>query len=324
MRRAWRDVTMVLALALALWGCAAGREDAPAQPGAAQAALFDEEGHVAPVPEAGAPASLADEATLSAEARLDLAALRAAYPGFVLGMEREGSSVLSLVLSGNRRLPYDDGRARTAREALDSPDLRTMMAQKYPLGPMTEALARPAPGFDPGRSRVEPFFALLYGRTRAEVLGSCVRVPFLGRKPLFTTRQGAAQALERVGRRLEALPMDDPAYRRILRPVGGSFVWRVIAGTGRLSMHSFGVAIDLNPSLPYWRNEPHPETMPLRLLSFPKEIVAAFEAEGFIWGGKWASFDLMHFEYRPELILKARALAGEIRLPEPGVTAPPQ
>ena len=33
----------------------------------------------------------------------------------------------------------------------------------------------------------------------------------------------------------------------------------------------------------------------------PQEIVDAFEAEGFIWGGRWAHYDTMHFEYRPEL-----------------------
>ena len=44
--------------------------------------------------------------------------------------------------------------------------------------------------------------------------------------------------------------------------------------------------------------------------SYPAAIVAAFEAEGFIWGGKWHEYDLMHFEYRPELICKARILRG--------------
>ena len=32
----------------------------------------------------------------------------------------------------------------------------------------------------------------------------------------------------------------------------------------------------------------------------------AFEKNNFIWGGKWGHFDIMHFEYRPEIILKAR------------------
>ena len=34
---------------------------------------------------------------------------------------------------------------------------------------------------------------------------------------------------------------------------------------------------------------------------FPQAIVDAFEAEGFIWGGRWYHYDTMHFEYRPEL-----------------------
>src|SRR5438128_1043434 len=34
----------------------------------------------------------------------------------------------------------------------------------------------------------------------------------------------------------------------------------------------------------------------------PQAIVDAFEAEGFIWGGRWLHYDTMHFEYRPELL----------------------
>ena len=43
----------------------------------------------------------------------------------------------------------------------------------------------------------------------------------------------------------------------------------------------------------------------VRLDEFPREIVTAFEKQGFIWGGKWAHFDILHFEYRPELIIKS-------------------
>jgi hypothetical protein len=38
--------------------------------------------------------------------------------------------------------------------------------------------------------------------------------------------------------------------------------------------------------------------------SIPYEIVAIFEKHGFIWGGKWYHFDTMHFEYRPELLIR--------------------
>lgn len=252
---------------------------------------------------------------LPPDAALDLAVLRAAYPGAVQGLEPDASGRLALVLADGQRLPYDDGQVRDARQALEAPDIRSMLAQVYPLGPVLEASAHPRPDFDPGRARVQALFQALYGGTEAAVRGNCVVVRFDGHGVAFNARpngqHGAAQALSRVWRRIEPQLPQHPEWRTTLRPLGGSLAWRHIAGTKRLSMHSFGIAIDLNPRLPYWRSEPHPETVPARRLAFPPEILAAFEAEGFIWGGKWASFDLMHFEYRPEVILKARLLSGQ-------------
>jgi len=34
----------------------------------------------------------------------------------------------------------------------------------------------------------------------------------------------------------------------------------------------------------------------------PDAVIACFEREGFVWGGKWTVWDNMHFEYRPELL----------------------
>jgi hypothetical protein len=42
----------------------------------------------------------------------------------------------------------------------------------------------------------------------------------------------------------------------------------------------------------------------------PAQVIRAFENEGFIWGGKWALYDNMHFEFRPELHELNRLLAG--------------
>lgn len=271
--------------------------------------------------QAGQPA-LANQfippAALPAHARTDLAALQAAYPGEVLGIAEHPSGAagaLDLVLADGTRLPYDDKRERTPAQALDDPDMRTMLAQVYPLGAVTPATARPEPGFDPGRSRVQAFFARLYGATEGQVRAACVSVRFDNHAVMFNARQGAAAALERVARRIAQLQPAHPEFAAVLRPLGGTLAWRHIAGTSRLSVHSFGAAIDLNPHLAYWRWEKRPERATEQILAFPKEIVAAFEEEGFIWGGKWASFDVMHFEYRPEVILKARALAGQLTLP---------
>jgi hypothetical protein len=35
----------------------------------------------------------------------------------------------------------------------------------------------------------------------------------------------------------------------------------------------------------------------------PSAVVAAFEHQGLVWGGKWLFFDTMHFEYRPEIFI---------------------
>ncbi len=257
---------------------------------------------------------------LPPEAALDYGVLKAAYPGVVAGMERGASGHLELVLKDGTRLVYDDGKKRGFKEAEEAPDLRTMLAQVYPLGPVDpdekSGSAHPAPHFDPGRHRVQAFFLALYGHSEAEVRKDCKSVRFDGHGALFSTRHGAAAALERVWARLAPQVAAHPEWKPVLRPFGGTLTWRNIAATSRLSVHSFGAALDLNPHLAYWLTERHPEKVPAQVQAFPAEIVAAFEAEGFIWGGKWAAFDLMHFEYRPELVLKARVLRGEVSLPQ--------
>jgi hypothetical protein len=121
----------------------------------------------------------------------------------------------------------------------------------------------------------------------------------------------AAQALAEVGPALAAAARDTPSLAALLNPAGG-FMWRNIAGEKRLSPHAFGIALDLSPDFaPYWRwsrRNRYAEVTPHPLQQeYPAAIVEAFEAHGFIWGGKWHEYDIMHFEYRPELVCKARA-----------------
>ncbi len=242
---------------------------------------------------------------LSPAQRTDVAALAEAYPGIIAGLEVAGGLVTLVTVSGKRFI-YDDGRAKTAREALDDPDLEDMLAQVYPPGPVSED---PAPGFHPGRRRVTGFFLDVYGHDPGEVSASCRLVRFLDRSVMFNTRNGAADALSRVSARLGDLVVRDPGLKEILYPVVGTFCWRTIAGTQRLSMHSLAIAVDVNPGRnPYWRHHRRPSDKLSRRSRFPKEVIEAFEAEGFIWGGKWAEYDLMHFEYRPELLIKSRLL----------------
>ncbi|MHC1789836.1 M15 family metallopeptidase [Solidesulfovibrio sp.] len=250
--------------------------------------------------------------SLSPTAARDLAVLATAYPGAMAAIEVDAASRATVVLVDGTRLPYDDGRRKSPEELLDAPDLEDTLAEPYPLGPVT---AEPAPGFSPGRRRVEPLLLALYGRDKAAVTANCRAVPFLGQSMAFNTRYGAADAFVRVEKRLARLLAADRSLSRFLLPASGGVVWRVIAGTDRLSVHAFAAAVDVSPKgNPYWRDLPPGTNMLTRRQGFPVAVVEAFEAEGFIWGGKWSEFDLMHFEYRPELTLLARLARGE-RLP---------
>jgi hypothetical protein len=250
-----------------------------------------------------------DDAQLPEGARADLKALDAAYPGVIAGVRMEEGGIFVVTRSG-KRFVYDDGKAKTPQQALEEPDLQDMLAQVYDTGPVPEDIAD---GWHPGRRRVTAFFEEVYGHDPAEVTANSRRVRFLDATVLFNARNGAAEALARVSDRLEELVSREPALRQALYPVVGTFSWRIIAGTRRLSMHSLAIAIDVNPGRnPYWRHHRKPSAMLSKRKSFPPAVVAAFEAEGFIWGGKWAEYDLMHFEFRPELLIKSR-LAAECR-----------
>jgi hypothetical protein len=225
--------------------------------------------------------------------------IRRCYPEAVKAVDANG-----LTLTDGARLPYDDGRAKSAEQALDDPDIEDMLAQPYPLSRVT---SEPAPDFHPGRRRVTALFKAAYGHDAAEVKANLVPVRFVGTMVQFNGKNGAARALEAVGRELEELLARRPQLKSKVLPLSGTFAWRPIAGTSRLSMHSFGAAIDLNSAKNgYWQWHKGGDVLKLRK-DFPPEIVEIFERHGFIWGGKWAEFDIMHFEYRPELTGKARA-----------------
>jgi len=233
----------------------------------------------------------------------DLEILKSCYPGVVRSLGQDPSGAWFVALSDGTRLPYDDGRPKSAEEALDDTDIEDMLAQIYPLGPVT---AEPAPGFHPGRRRVAAFFKAAYGHNPEEVKANLVTVEFLGKPVRFNARNGAAKALEAVSAELAELIARRPETAGFLLPVSGTFAWRQIAGTERLSMHSFGAAIDVNAKRnTYWRWYKGHDPLGVRR-AFPAEAVAVFERHGFVWGGKWAEFDIMHFEYRPEMLAKAR------------------
>jgi len=247
--------------------------------------------------------------------RLDLQALDQGYGRAIKKVVPQGPGRYLLIMATGQTIPYDDGRPKGPEEKLADPDLEDMLAQPYQPGRPT---LPPAPVQDPGRIRVTAFFQAVYGAAPAAVQAQLAAVPFVGVTVRFHGGNGAAAALERVGVQLSQLLARQPSLRSYVLPIRGTFNYRRIAGTERLSAHAWGIAIDLAKGT-YWRwggllN-------PLELLAlrtaYPLEIIQAFEAEGFIWGGKWYHYDTMHFEYRPELLAKAR-LQGRGAGPLPG------
>ena len=70
---------------------------------------------------------------------------------------------------------------------------------------------------------------------------------------------------------------------------GGAYEFRQVRGGTSLSSHSWGCAIDFDPL----RNALGDKTP--NFANIP-EVLAAFDAEGWTWGGKWSRPDGMHWQ----------------------------
>jgi peptidoglycan L-alanyl-D-glutamate endopeptidase CwlK len=209
-----------------------------------------------------------------------------------------------IVWNDGTTMLYDDGKtSKSFDELLDSPDLEDQMAMQYPVGAGSDY--RPPVHFDPGRVRYEPFFRKMYGSSEAQVKKNLVTIKWMpktsGTPILVTKVNGINEKLQKISRELDTLPDD---LKKYVKRISGTFNWRRIAGTNRLSMHSFGIAVDMNAKYAnYWRWDSKGNNgQYVYKNDMPFEIVRIFEKYGFIWGGRWYHYDTMHFEYRPELL----------------------
>ncbi len=199
-------------------------------------------------------------------------------------------------------MPYDDGvRNKTIDQLFNRPSLYDQMAMAYTAGadyPRTR-------GQDPGRVRYQPFFLKMYGSSEKAVkarLRPVIWLPSSSKKRLMMTSiNGVDKKLQAISDEIDVLPA---SMQKHVNENIGTFKWRFIAGTKRLSTHSFGIAIDFNtPQAQYWRKlDPHEKGDLAHTHALPPHIIEIFEKHGFIWGGKWYHYDTMHFEYRPELL----------------------
>lgn len=157
------------------------------------------------------------------------------------------------------------------------------------------------------------FHHLVYqGKTKNEIIKQLRKIKFFGIE--IWVHKRIRTALKRIEKQIILLQKSDPAVRLFIKTIGScwGFNWRVIADSGKLSNHCWGTAIDILPKnyrnqkiYWYWeavKNNEWMKTPPHKRWAPPEAVIAIFEKEGFIWGGKWDLWDNMHFEYRPELI----------------------
>ena len=158
------------------------------------------------------------------------------------------------------------------------------------------------------------FYYDLYGRSRKEINARLEFIQF-GRFsfPMNTGTECYEQTLK-VFKEFEELRHSTPQLERWFNSIKSisSFSPRVIASSGKPSMHTFSVAMDIltrdnRPNYWYWNAQLNQKwwLIPENQRAFvPKEVIEIFEKNGFCWGGKWERYDIMHFEYKPENLLR--------------------
>ncbi len=219
------------------------------------------------------------------------------YPNLVASVNDK-----EIILKSGEKFPYRTAAPKQKwDEKIENADLSTQLEQTYDAG----GFETPPPYLhSPGRLRYQPFFQAIYGKDKKSIEKNLVRIewPTLnGSTKLQVSKvDGVDKKLYAIGQEIAKLPKAD----RIWAEGATTYCYRVIKDTDRLSMHSFGIAIDLAPNTTqYWKDEASSETAKIGYKNtMPLSIVRIFEKHGFIWGGRWYHYDTMHFEYRPELL----------------------
>ncbi len=210
-----------------------------------------------------------------------------------------------VIMRDGTKIVLDDGNKKNHHQRLVAADIKDMFLQVYPTLACMAIEDKPVRNFDPGRIRNGAFLKAAFGTSEKSVRDELETVSWFGQTLKVTRRMGVSDALKRVAGDLKKIRNLD---MRFVRSMGGTFKWRKIAGTKRLSVHSFGAAVDLNTRYAdYWRwSGGKPGNVPTYVNRVPTNIVAAFEKHGFIWGGRWYHYDTMHFEFRPAVMAIAR------------------
>lgn len=236
-------------------------------------------------------------------AKRDILCIMMGYPEDIAGVEKGSGDRLYLVTKSNRKILYDDKKEKNFDSKFYSPDIQDMMEQVYPLQTISKVMDK---NFDPGRIRVYSLLSEVYGASKSASSKNLANVNLGFGSFQFNKRNNAAASLKKAVEEASAAAKSDPKIWGCMAPSSGTYNYRVISGTGQLSPHAFGIAIDLaRDRRDYWKWASI-EQGSARIKEYSPQLVSIFESNNFVWGGKWSHFDILHFEYRPEIILKAK------------------
>ncbi|GAB6169823.1 M15 family metallopeptidase [Clostridium carnis] len=225
----------------------------------------------------------------------DLLVLMVAYEKEIVDIEKGDNENIYLILDNGKKVLYNG-------------DLKSSLKTIYPL----YSIDKVEEDSDPGRIRCYEFLGAIYGESRGSIEKNLKIFPTYYGDMYFNKNALAGESLKNALNEAGYASKDNPKISSYVTPISGTYNYRVIQDTGRLSPHSFGIAIDLQrDSRDYWKWASKDKGSE-RIASYSKELVKIFESHGFVWGGKWSHFDTLHFEYRPEIILKSKYF-GEIK-----------
>ncbi|MFC1731645.1 penicillin-insensitive murein endopeptidase [candidate division KSB1 bacterium] len=154
-------------------------------------------------------------------------------------------------------------------------------------------------------------FMRMYGSSEEEVGKNLEKVDFLGKN--LRVHKKIAPALKCA---VEDMKKCSEATAYKINSIG-SFNWRMMVGSSTSrSLHSWAIAIDINPSA-----NPYGKTL---VTDLPNCMVESFKRYGFRWGGDFRSIkDAMHFEFRGDPDSVGTVAPGTSTQPIPAFKMPP-
>lgn len=163
----------------------------------------------------------------------------------------------------------------------------------------------PEPGGLPRSFILRGDYAAWFGRTVDQVFDAMVSWPVPGSSDRLGVHPWIVPALDRAAARIDAELAAGREYGIDPRSTFSASS-RTIAGTIRISRHTYGIAFDVNASRNPYRGD---NTL---VTDLPGWWVDAFLGSGFCWGGLWiGSKDAMHFAWQ------GPAFSGYTSIPEP-------